>query len=173
MEAPYPCLPAELNCDRRNFKAMSAMTNPVAIVKGAVSLIIGLGVTIKAFFSPVITTQYPRAEINISPRFRGHTKLVGDKENPDRTLCIVCGMCEKNCPSGAIVKVEGEKKEGEKKKTATSYILDFTTCSQCGICVEICPVDALAFSAEYNRAVYSREECCFDLVKEYEKRKAH
>jgi len=152
---------------------MSGMTNPVAIVKGAISLIIGLGVTIKAFFSPVITTQYPREEINISLRFRGHTKLVGDKENPDRTLCIVCGMCEKNCPSGAIKKVEGEKKEGEKKKTLTTYILDFTTCSQCGICVEICPVDALAFSAEYNRAVYTREECHFDLVQEYEKRKAH
>jgi NADH-quinone oxidoreductase subunit I len=82
-------------------------------------------------------------------------------------------MCEKNCPSGAIVKVEGEKKEGEKKKTATAYILDFTTCSQCGICVEVCPTDALAFSAEYNRAVYSREDCHFDLVKEYEKRKVH
>lgn len=149
-----------------------AMTNPVAIVKGAISLIIGLAVTIKAFFSPVITTQYPRAELKISPRFRGHTKLVADKENPDKTPCIVCGMCEKNCPSGAIVKVEGEKKEGEKKKTLTSYILDFTTCSQCGICVEICPVDALAFSAEYNRAVFTREGCHFDLVKEFEKRKA-
>lgn len=151
---------------------MSAMTNPVAIVKGAISLIIGLGVTIKAFFSPVITCQYPREVLNISPRFRGHTKLVGDKENPDRTLCIVCGMCEKNCPSGSISGVEGEKKEGEKKKTATAYNLNFTTCSQCGICVEVCPTDALAFSAEYNRAVFSREGCNFDLVKEYEKRKA-
>jgi len=149
-----------------------AITNPVEIIKGAISLVIGLGVTIKAFFSPVITTQYPRVELKISPRFRGHTKLVADKENPDRTPCIVCGMCEKNCPSGAIVKVVGEKKEGEKKKTLTSYILDFTTCSQCGICVEICPVDALAFSAEYNRAVFTREGCQFDLVKEFEKRNA-
>jgi NADH-quinone oxidoreductase subunit I len=82
-------------------------------------------------------------------------------------------MCEKNCPSNSIKKVEGEKKEGEKKKTLTSYILDFTTCSQCGICVEVCPTDALAFSAEYNRAVFTREDCYFDLVKEYEKRKAH
>ncbi len=28
-----------------------AMTNPVAIVKGAISLVIGLGVTIKAFLA--------------------------------------------------------------------------------------------------------------------------
>jgi len=81
-------------------------------------------------------------------------------------------MCERNCPSGAIRKVEGEKREGEKKKVATAYILDFTTCSQCGICVEVCPTDALAFSDDYNVAGYSRENCHFDLVKEYEKRKA-
>jgi len=150
---------------------MSAMTNPIAIIKGAVSLIVGLGVTIKAFFMPVVTSQYPREVINISPRFRGHTKLVGDAENPERTRCIVCGMCEKSCPSGAIKKVEGEKKEGEKKKTLTAYILDFSTCSQCGICVEVCPTDALTFSADYNLVGYSRDVCHFDLLKEYEQRR--
>ncbi len=148
------------------------MTNPVAIIKGAVSLIVGLGVTIKAFFRPVITCQYPRELIDISPSFRGHTKLVGDDENPEKTRCIVCGMCEKSCPSGAIKRIDGEKKEGEKKKTLTAYILDFTTCSQCGICVEICPVDALAFSADFNPAGYSREDFHYDLLKEYLKRVA-
>jgi formate hydrogenlyase subunit 6/NADH:ubiquinone oxidoreductase subunit I len=148
-----------------------SMTSPAAIIKGAYSLITGLGVTLKAFFMPVVTVQYPRATIRIAPRFRGHTKLVGDDENADRTKCIVCMMCIKACPSGTIKKIEGEKKEGEKKKTCTEYILDFSTCSQCGICVEVCPVDALAFSADYNLAVYSRAGCEFDLVKEYEKRK--
>lgn len=146
------------------------MTNPIAIIKGAISLIIGLGVTIKAFFRPTVTVQYPRAVTTIAPDFRNHTKLLGDIENPERTLCIVCGMCERNCPSGAIVKVEGEKKEGEKKKTATKYILDFSRCSQCGICVETCPVNALAFSEDYHPAGYSREDFIYDLVEEYEKR---
>ncbi len=143
----------------------------IDIINGAVSLISGMGVTIKAFFSPVVTVQYPRQTINISPRFRGHTKLLGDDENPARTRCIVCQMCVKACPSNSIKRVEGEKKEGEKKKTATEYILDFTTCSQCGICVEICPADALAFSADYNAVGYKREDFYYDLVKEYEKRK--
>jgi NADH-quinone oxidoreductase subunit I len=146
------------------------MTNPVSIVKGAVSLIIGLGVTIKAFFRPVITVQYPRQLVDITPGFRGHTKLVGDDENPEKTRCIVCGMCEKTCPSGAIRTVEGEKKEGEKKKTLTTYILDFSACSQCGLCVEVCPTDALAFSADFNPAGFSRQDCVYDLLKEYEKR---
>lgn len=147
------------------------MTSVTDIIEGAVSLIVGMGVTIKAFFSPVVTVQYPRQTINITPRFRGHTKLVADDEKPERTKCIVCGMCERNCPSKSIKRVSGEKMEGEKKKTATEYILDFTTCSQCGICVETCPVGALAFSADYNLVGYHREDFHFDLVKEYEKRK--
>jgi NADH-quinone oxidoreductase chain I len=147
------------------------MTYVVDIVKGAVSLLVGMSVTIKAFFSPVVTVQYPRQTIDITPRFRGHTKLVADEENPERTKCIVCGMCERNCPSKSIKRVAGEKMEGEKKKTATEYILDFTTCSHCGLCVETCPVDALAFSADYNAVGYSREDFYYDLVKEFNKRR--
>lgn len=139
-------------------------------IRGTASLIAGLGVTIRAFFQPVVTSQYPRELLTISPRFRGHTKLLVDEENPGRSRCTACGICEKNCPSGSIKKVEGEKKEGEKKKTATVYILDFTTCSQCGICVETCPFDALAFSHDYNLTGYKREDFHFDLVKELKKR---
>ncbi len=140
------------------------------VITGAISLLKGMGVTIKAFFSPVVTVQYPRETINITPRFRGHTKLVADDENPEKTRCIVCGMCERNCPSNSI-KVIGEKKEGEKKKTLTKYILNFTTCSQCGLCVESCPTDALAFSADYNPASFNKETFYYDLVLEFEKRK--
>jgi len=147
------------------------MTNVVEIIKGAISLISGLCVTTKAFFSPVVTVQYPRQTVKISPRFRGHTKLVADEERPERTKCIVCGMCERTCPSGSIKQIEGEKLEGEKKKTATVYILNYTTCSQCGLCVETCPVDALAFSADYNVTSYMKEDFYYDLVKEFEKRK--
>jgi len=144
---------------------------PATFVKGAVSLIAGLGVTIRAFFQPVVTSQYPRELLEISPRFRGHTKLVADPDHQDKNACIACGICVRNCPSGSIKNVEGEKREGEKKKTATTYILDYTTCSQCGICVETCPSDALSFSADFNLAVYKKEDFCFDLVREFEKRK--
>ena len=148
------------------------MTNlPREFIKGAGSLIAGLGVTIKAFFQPVVTSQYPRQLLQISPRFRGHTKLVADSDNPDKNGCIACGICVKNCPSSSIKNVEGEKREGEKRKTATAYMLDYTTCSQCGICVEICPYNALAFSADFNPAGYTREYFHYDLVREFEKRK--
>ncbi len=149
------------------------MMTPADLFKGAVSLCLGLGVTLRSFFKPVVTCQYPRETIRISPRFRGHTKLVADLENPGKTKCFVCGICEKNCPSGSIKSVTGEKREGEKKKTAVSYLLDFTTCSQCGLCVETCPVSALEFSQDYNPAGYRREDFHYDLVFEFEKRKVH
>ncbi len=146
------------------------MTFILDIINGAISLISGMCVTTKAFFTPVVTVQYPRQTLKISPRFRGHTKLVADEERPERTKCIVCGMCERNCPSKSITKVEGEKLEGEKKKTATVYILNFTTCSQCGLCVETCPTDALAFSADYNSVSFTKEDFHYDLIKEFQKR---
>lgn len=144
----------------------------IDIIKGAISLLAGMWVTIKAFFSPVVTVQYPRKVIDITPRFRGHIKLVADEEDPSRMKCFVCGSCERACPSNCIKKVEGEKREGEKKKTVTSYILDFTKCSQCGLCVESCPVGAIDFSADYNPVGFHREDFCWDLVREFEKRRA-
>jgi formate hydrogenlyase subunit 6/NADH:ubiquinone oxidoreductase subunit I len=145
--------------------------SPSAFITGAVSLIAGLGVTIKAFFQPVVTSQYPRQLLKISPRFRGHTKLIAERDNSEKIACTACGICVRNCPSGSIKSAEGEKREGEKRKTATSYLLDFTTCSQCGICVEVCPFDALDFSADFNLVGFKREDFHFDLVKEFDKRK--
>jgi NADH-quinone oxidoreductase subunit I len=145
--------------------------SPSAFISGTMSLIAGLGVTIKAFFQPVVTCRYPRELLEISPRFRGHIKLLADKDNPDKNGCISCGSCARNCPSGSIGKVEGEKREGEKRKTCTVFILDFTTCSQCGICVETCPSEAIDFSADFNPAGFKREDFVYDLVTEFEKRK--
>jgi len=144
---------------------------PSSFIKGAASLAAGMGVTIKSFFQPVVTSQYPREVLTITPRFRGHVMLLADPENPSKNACISCGICLRNCPSGSIKKVEGEKREGEKRKTATTYILDFTTCSQCGICVESCTANALGFSGDFNCAGFKREDFLFDLVKEFDKRK--
>ncbi|MDP2839024.1 MAG: 4Fe-4S binding protein, partial [Syntrophales bacterium] len=76
--------------------------SPSEFIKGAGSLIAGLGVTIRAFFQPAVTSQYPRQLLNVSPRFRGHIKLVADSDNGDKNGCIACGICVRNCPSGSI-----------------------------------------------------------------------
>ena len=43
---------------------------------GTKSLVEGLGVTMKALFQPIVTVQYPREEIDITPNFRGDIDLI-------------------------------------------------------------------------------------------------
>ena len=136
---------------------------------GGKSLVVGLGVTMKALVQPIVTVQYPREEIDISPNYRGHIDLVLDPKK-NSFLCISCGMCEKSCPSDCIT-VKGKKQEGKKKKTLALFKLDFTKCSLCGTCVEVCPAKALEFSKEYNLAAFSKEEFHFDLLKRLEEMK--
>ncbi|MFA7383258.1 MAG: NADH-quinone oxidoreductase subunit I [Desulfurivibrionaceae bacterium] len=136
------------------------------IISGTWSLFVGLGITIRYFFQPVVTVQYPHQTLPMTPRFRGHIELVKNEETGG-TKCLVCGMCEKACPSNCIT-VRGEKREGVKGKVLTEYILDFTKCSLCGLCVESCTPSAITFSKDYNLAGVSKEAYIFDLKKRLE-----
>jgi NADH-quinone oxidoreductase subunit I len=133
------------------------------IVSGFNSLVTGMRITIGQFFKPIITVQYPHETLKIPPRFRGHIELVRDPET-GKALCYSCKLCERACPSDCI-SVDGAKLEGAKKKSATTYILDFTKCSLCGSCVEACRDGAIRFSREYNLASTSKEEYVMDLFK--------
>ncbi len=135
------------------------------IFSGLWSLLVGLGITFKEFFSPAVTVEYPYETLKMPERFRGHIQLIADEEgNPN---CIVCMMCQRACPSGCI-SLAGKKEEGQKKKVLTKYILDFTTCSLCGSCVESCNFNALEFSKEYNLASTRKEDYIIDLKKRLE-----
>ncbi|MCX5876834.1 MAG: NADH-quinone oxidoreductase subunit I [Deltaproteobacteria bacterium] len=136
------------------------------IISGTWSLFVGLGITIRYFFQPVVTVQYPYQTLPMTPRFRGHIELVKDEETGE-TKCIVCGMCQKACPSNCIT-VNGEKREGVKGKVLTEYTLDFTKCSLCGLCVESCTPKAITFSKDYNLAGVKKEAYIFDLKKRLE-----
>ena len=135
------------------------------IIGGTKSLFVGLNITAREFFKPVITEQYPWTAPTMTPRFRGHIELVGNEEG--KSLCIACGMCQRACPSGCIT-VAGKKPEGSKKKVVSKYILDFTTCSLCGSCVESCKFSAIRFSMDYNLASTRKEDYIFDLLKRLE-----
>ena len=138
------------------------------LFSGTWSLLVGLGITIKYFFQPVVTVQYPRQTLKMPPRFRGHIELTRDEETGD-PRCIVCGMCQRACPSNCIT-VNGEKPEGAKKKVLTSYVLNFTTCSLCGMCVESCKPNAITFSKDYNLAGVRKEDFIMDLLKRFKEK---
>jgi NADH-quinone oxidoreductase subunit I len=120
------------------------------------SLLVGMRITLQQFFKPQVTVQYPHQSLKMPKRYRGHIMLVKDAIT-GKSVCIACKSCEKACPSDCIV-VDGLKREGDKKKSVTEFMLDFTKCSLCGSCVEVCPVDALAFSRDYNLASTSKQE---------------
>ena len=141
------------------------------IYQGAKSLVIGMRISLDQFlknFRGDYNTPYPHKTLPIPERYRGHIIFTHDEAG--KSFCIACKSCERACPSACIV-VEGEKKEGEKKKSATLFELNYTTCSLCGACVEVCPTDALTFSKRYNlantsKAVYAK----IDLIKDLENR---
>jgi len=136
------------------------------VIGGAKSLVIGLSITGREFFKPVVTEQYPWEVPEMTENFRGHIELVKD-EKTGKPKCIVCGMCMRSCPSGCIT-LAGKKEEGAKKKSLTRYHLDFTTCSLCGTCIESCNFGAIQFSKDYNLASTRKEDYIFDLVKRLE-----
>ena len=131
------------------------------IYSGLISLFIGMGVTYREFFKPTVTVQYPYETLTMTEKYRGHVELIENEEG--KPNCVVCGLCQRACPSACIT-LAGEKPEGEKKKVLTKYILDFTRCSLCGSCVESCNFNALDFSKEYNLASTRREDFIFDLL---------
>jgi len=137
------------------------------IYSGLVSLFIGMGVTYREFFKPTVTVQYPYETLTMTEKYRGHIELIENEEG--KPSCVVCGLCQRACPSACIT-LAGEKPEGEKKKVLTKYILDFTRCSLCGSCVESCNFNAIQFSKEYNLASTRREDFIFDLLQRLEDR---
>ncbi len=72
------------------------------IKETAKSLLTGMGVTWKEYFTPKITEQYPenRKTVHISARHRGTLIMPHDEEGKNK--CVACLMCESACPNGTI-----------------------------------------------------------------------
>lgn len=127
---------------------------------GVVSLVKGLQVTGSELVKGKITEYYPedRNTYKWPERFRAILTLVYDKEGNHK--CIACGTCERVCPNGTIhleTKM-AETWDGKKKKKLDKYFYDLGTCTFCDLCVTNCPTDALAFSNDFEQAVFTREK---------------
>jgi NADH-quinone oxidoreductase subunit I len=136
------------------------MTYFKEIATGFWSLLGGMAVTIRYFVKPVVTVQYPRQKIQMSPAYRGYPQLIIDPETQTHR-CIACEMCARICPSNLIA-VEVAKFPGEKQKRATKYVHEHYYCSLCGLCTEVCPTAALEYSKEYRLVGFTREDAVID-----------
>ncbi len=117
-------------------------------------LVKGMQITLKEFWSPKATIQYPEQQNPIPDRFHGRFTIDTDK-------CIACGMCANACPNKVI---SLQKQKVGTKQFLTNYVMKIQYCMFCGLCVESCPKDALHFSKVINMNQYFYENVALVLV---------
>jgi NADH-quinone oxidoreductase subunit I len=124
-------------------------------------LLAGMGLTMRHFFRPRITINYPEEKTPKSPRFRGLHALRRYPNGEER--CIACKLCEAVCPALAITIDSEEREDGSRRTTA--YEIDLFKCIYCGLCEESCPVDSIVLTGVLEYHMESREEGILDKDK--------
>lgn len=132
---------------------------------GLASLLTGMRVTLREFFTRKVTEQYPenRATLKMFDRFRGDLVMPHNQQNEHK--CVACGICEMNCPNNTI-RITSEiqtDEEGKKRKVLIKYEYDLGSCLFCQLCVKNCPHDAITFAPTFEHAVFTREKLIHQL----------
>jgi NADH-quinone oxidoreductase subunit I len=139
------------------FKKISIYTRSFLLKE----LIGGHLLTLKYFFKPKVTINYPFEKGEVGPRFRGEHALRRYPNGEER--CIACKLCEAICPAQAIT-IEAEERLDGSRRT-TKYDIDMMKCIYCGLCQEACPVDAIVESPNFEFATETRGELYYTKEK--------
>jgi len=130
------------------------------VIMGVWSLLKGLQVTGSYFIRPktIVTQKYPenRKILVMLERFKGEVVMPHNDKNEHK--CTGCGICEINCPNGTIEVISKTitTEEGKKKRVIDKHIYRLGMCTFCALCVKSCPSNALAFSQEFEHAVFNK-----------------
>lgn len=141
------------------------------------AIIGGLFITLKHFFRPKTTINYPEKLRHHSHVYRGHHVLKRDEQGRER--CTACGLCALSCPAEAITMVAAQRESGEKnmyreEKYAAIYEINMLRCIFCGFCEEACPKEAIFLTPRIVHADYKRDSFIYGkdlLVEPNEKNK--
>ncbi len=130
------------------------------VIMGVWSLLKGMQVTGSYFIRPktIVTQKYPenRKTLVMLERFKGEVVMPHNDKNEHK--CTGCGICEINCPNGTIEVISKTitTEEGKKKRVIDKHIYRLGMCTFCALCVKSCPSNALAFSQEFEHAVFNK-----------------
>ena len=137
---------------------------------GLGTLLTGMKVTGREFFTKKVTEQYPenrKTTLHVAQRHRGRLVF---KRNEDGTYkCTACTMCERACPNGTI-KIVSEmvtnEETGKKKRVLRDYRYDLGDCMFCQLCTNACNFDAIEFTNDFENATFDRDALVLHLDKE-------
>ena len=136
---------------------------------GIKTLAVGMKTTLKEYFIPKSTEQYPenrKTTLHVAKRHRG--RLVFKRNEDGSYKCTACTLCEKSCPNGTI-KIVSEmvtNEEGKKKRVLRDYQYDLGDCMFCQLCTNACNFDAIEFTNDFENAVFDRKSLVLHLDKE-------
>ncbi len=99
------------------------------------------GTVIKNLFSKPVTKNYPAEPAVYPEKSRGHIENRFDE-------CILCGLCMRNCPTGAI----------QVDKASGMWKINRFDCIQCGYCTQKCPKKCLDLLPGYQEPMGEKTE---------------
>ncbi len=130
----------------------------------------GMKITLKHFFQPNVTLEYPEQRPTIPAGYRGVPTLVKDPNG--REKCVSCQLCEFVCPPKAIRITPGElapdAANAHVEKGPKAFDIDMLRCIYCGLCQEVCPEEAIWLQNQYSLSGYSRAEMVNNKARLYE-----
>ncbi|MSQ24412.1 MAG: NADH-quinone oxidoreductase subunit I [Chloroflexi bacterium] len=115
----------------------------------------GMMITLRHFFGPKSTIQYPEQRAPLATGFRGLPRLVFD-EDPEHLRCVACSICANACPV-EVIHIDTHRGE-DRKLVLDRFDIEAGGCVYCGLCVEACPFEALTMMHSFEMAVYNRDQ---------------